>query len=314
VEVPLPWERLLWSGCPSRFLPHLYARGERYALTDMRIVRFSADCAEEMATCDIGEVHRTQSPLERILGVSTIEIRPRDRSHARPGLMLRGVRRGTQLSALLDLLAADPRARVNPEAVRAASAVMTWEPRLRTAGTRESLSGIAVVAVALFLVVAGLHGTNAPIAYPTDDAIYPNGQKKSREEIVRFMQGHVMPWARQALAPIVGGPAQVTCNTCHGLHPEANDWHMPAVAALPRPAVREAGWENYGGTMDAQMRNAIYGYVAESDKLARAAYMREAVMPGMARLLGRPAYDFTQPYGFNRSHFAFGCYHCHRVK
>ena len=62
MEVPLPWERLLWSGRPSRFLPHLYARGERYALTDMRIVRFSADCAEEMATCDIGDVHRTQSP------------------------------------------------------------------------------------------------------------------------------------------------------------------------------------------------------------------------------------------------------------
>ena len=89
---------------------------------------------------------------------------------------------------------------------------------------------------------------------------------------------------------------------------------MPAVAALPRPAVRVAGWENYGGTMDAQMRNAIYGYGAESDRLARASYMREVVMPGMAQLLGRPAYDFTQPYAFNRSHFTFGCYHCHQVK
>ena len=37
-------------------------------------------------------------------------------------------------------------------------------------------------------------------------------------------------------------------------------------------------------------------------------------MPGMARLLGRPAYDFTQPYALNQSHFAFGCYHCHKVK
>ena len=42
--------------------------------------------------------------------------------------------------------------------------------------------------------------------------------------------------------------------------------------------------------------------------------MREVVMPGMARLLGRAAYDFTRPYEFNRSHFAFGCYHCHQVK
>jgi hypothetical protein len=65
--------------------------------------------------------------------------------------------------------------------------------------------------------------------------------------------------------------------------------------------------------MDTQMRNAIYGYNADTDKQNKAAYMREVVMPGMARLLHRPAYDFTQPYEYNRTHFAFGCYHCHRV-
>ena len=69
---------------------------------------------------------------------------------------------------------------------------------------------------------------------------------------------------------------------------------MPAVAALPRPVVREAGWENYGAPMDAQMRNAIYGYYAEASKAPRAAYMREVILPGMARLLHRPAYDFTR--------------------
>ena len=66
--------------------------------------------------------------------------------------------------------------------------------------------------------------------------------------------------------------------------------------------------------MDAQMRNAIYGYVAESDNQAKAAYMRENVMPGMARLLRRPAYDFTRPYEYNRTQHALGCYHCHRVQ
>ena len=63
-----------------------------------------------------------------------------------------------------------------------------------------------------------------------------------------------------------------------------------------------------------QMRNAIYGYIAESDKQTKATYMREIVMPGMAQLLHRPAYDFTRPYEYNRSRGAFGCYHCHRVK
>jgi len=69
---------------------------------------------------------------------------------------------------------------------------------------------------------------------------------------------------------------------------------MPAVAALPKPDVIDRGWERYGANMDAQMRNAIYGYLAESEKQTKAAYMREVVMPGMARILKRPAYDFTQ--------------------
>ena len=312
MDVALPWERRLWSGRPTFFLPRLRARGERYVLTDVRLIRLCAGRSDELAVGDIGEVHRTQSPVERLLGVSTIEARPR---HAqRSSLVLRGVRRGTQLAALIELLSADPGGRLDAGSIHAALAMLTWEPRVRTAGTRGALSALAASAITLFAVVAGLHGTNTPITYPVHDAIYPSGQKNNRAEIVRFMQTSVMPWARVALAPIVGGPAHVTCKTCHGPHPESSDWHMPAVAALPRPALREAGWENYGGVMDAQMRNAIYGYGAESDKLTKAAYMREIVMPGMAQLLGRPAYDFTQPYEFNRSRFTFGCYHCHRVK
>ena len=153
-----------------------------------------------------------------------------------------------------------------------------------------------------------------PVPYPADDAVYPGGHKNSREDIVRFMQRRVMPWARQAFAPIAGSSDRVTCNTCHGAHPEHVDWRMPAVAALPRPAVKEAGWEIWGGPMDAQMRNAIYGYVAESDKLSKAAYMRTVVMPGMAAVMHQPAYDFTKSYGYNRAHVAVGCYHCHLVE
>jgi hypothetical protein len=311
VTIPLPWERLLWSARPTPLLPRLHLHGERYVLTDMRVVRISRTGVDELATSDIGEVHRTQTPLERVLGVSTLHIQHRETSQT---LVIRGVRRASQLAALVDLLATDPRVRAN---VGAALSVMTWEPTIRTPGARASLTGIAAAvstSAILFGIVTALHGTTAPIRYPADDAIYPNGQKRNQNEIVRFMEKRVMPWARQALAPIVGAPDLVTCNTCHGADAGDAGWRMPAVAALPRPAVRVAGWENYGGPMDAQMRNAIYGYGAESDRASRAAYMREVVMPGMARLLGRPAYDFTQPYAFNRSHFTFGCYHCHKVK
>ena len=90
-----------------------------------------------------------------------------------------------------------------------------------------------------------------------------------------------MPWARIALGRIKGGPERVTCETCHGVDRMDRGWQMPAVAALPEPHFRQLGWELSSTAMDAQMRNAIYGYLAESDNQARAAYMRQVVMPGM---------------------------------
>jgi serine/threonine protein kinase len=83
---------------------------------------------------------------------------------------------------------------------------------------------------------------------------------------------------------------------------------------LDGETLADRGWETYSASMDAQTRNAIYGYIAEADNQTKAAYMREVVMPGMARLFHRPAYDFTKPYDYNRTRLAFGCYHCHRVK
>ena len=124
-----------------------------------------------------------------------------------------------------------------------------------------------------------------------------------------------MPWARAALGALKGGPDRVTCETCHGAagrRARLADAGGRGAAAARRCGIA-AGKPTATG-MDAQMRNAIYGYVAESDNQAKAAYMREVVMPGMARLLHRPAYDFTQPYEYNRTQHALGCYHCHKVQ
>jgi hypothetical protein len=291
------WERRLW-------------KGRRYVLTDLRLI--ASDCGREISLDDIGDIHRSQSFAQTVLGLSTLDVRHRD--PRRRGVVLEHVRRGAQLAALIELLATDRVARATTDATAAARAMMTWEPRVRTAGTREAITAIGVMIIALVAVVAGLHGRTPGISYPEDDAIYPRGQKRDRQEIVRFMERTVMPWARVALAPIVGSSARVTCSTCHGGQPESSDWKMPAVATLPRPAIREAGWEQYGGVMDSQMRNAIYGYGSVSENADRAAYMREVVMPGMAALLRRPAYDFTRTYEYNREQFAFGCYHCHKVK
>ena len=127
------------------------------------------------------------------------------------------------------------------------------------------------------------------------------------------METEVLPRAQATLGPLKGGADRVGCETCHGADPERRNWIMPSVATLPEPHVQEYGSEGADTVVDAQMRNAMYGYLAESDKQTRAAYMRQVVVPGMARLLGRPVYDFTRTYEYNRTRFAIGCYHCHRV-
>ena len=58
---------------------------------------------------------------------------------------------------------------------------------------------------------------------------------------------------------------------------------------LPYPRVREGGLgstERYAwSSPDPQLRNAVYADLAQDDRQATAAYMRQVVMPGMARLL-----------------------------
>jgi hypothetical protein len=306
-HVLLPWERLLWSSRPWRLLPRL--AGEQYLLTDFRLLRVSRHASVELALHEVGDIQRTESAADRVLGTSTIVVCSRaDDGRA---IVLTAVRRGGQLAALLELLVDDPRAPRDADAVRSA---LAWEPGQRAFDLRGALAGFVAVLLAMFAVAIGLNGKTVAITYAPDDAISPGGEKRSQAEIIRFMETDVMPWARATLGRLKGGPDRVTCETCHGPHAAARAWRMPAVAALPQPDVRDRGWETYTTSMDAQMRNAIYGYLAESDNQAKAGYMREVVMPGMSRLLRRPSYDFTQPYEFNRSHRALGCYHCHQVQ
>jgi hypothetical protein len=174
---------------------------------------------------------------------------------------------------------------------------------------RAALFAPILLFVTIAVIVIGLSGHAVPIDYPADDAVRPGGQKRSDAEIRAFMEREVMPWAREALEPVVGA-GNVTCETCHGPDAEARKYVMPAVRALPEPAVRE--WAQAAGA-DSQMRNALHGYLAQGDNLVIAAHMRRVVTPGMAALLRRPAYDFAQTYEYNRTRAAFGCYHCHMV-
>jgi hypothetical protein len=301
MEVPLPWERLLWKH--RSWWPHRAS----CTLTDFRVVSETRDGCHELAIQDIADVQRQRGWVDRLLGTSTLILLPRRRQLS--PLVISRVRHGSQLAALIELLAEDPSAAPDAGTVRD---VLSWRPRVDRRPA-EFLAVAVVVLAAVSTVVIGLHGEAPDIAYPPNDAIYPGGVKKDRDAIAEFMESEVLPWARVTLGPIKGGADKISCETCHGADREARGWKMPSVVALPEPLVGSYASETLGVVVDAQMRNAMYGYLAEPDKQTTAAYMRQVVVPGMARLLGRPPYDFTKTYEYNRTRFAIGCYHCHRV-
>ena len=111
-QVLLPWERLLWSSRPWQ-LSRLLA-GEQYLLTDFRLLHITRAITSELALDDVGDILRTESAADRLLGTSTIAVHP---SRGGAPLTLASVRRGAQLAALLELLAGDPRAPREADAV-----------------------------------------------------------------------------------------------------------------------------------------------------------------------------------------------------
>jgi hypothetical protein len=303
-----PWEHTYWtasSGFPSSLLP----LQQEYVLTDIRlVVRRGDEIDQEIALDDIASVRLTQSWRQRIAATSTVRVQSR-RSRA---IELRNIQQGPQLALILQLLATD-RLSTSLDQDFVTSALRPDAPRLLRPN-----HGLVALAAALFVltfVVAALahHTTLAPITYGHDDPIAPDGERRPLADIVAFMEREVMPFARRALGPIKGGADKVTCETCHGADASRRKWKMPGVTALPEPELRLGGMERSAFWLDPQMRNAVYGYLADEENLPRAAYMRGVVMPGMAAVLHRPAYDFTKSYGYNRAHVAVGCYHCHLV-
>ena len=304
------WEHVLWSSSPA-FPSGIANPSTEYILTDFRIgVRRRGRFVQELALDDVASVRLTQSWRERLLATSTVRIESRRHNST---ITLRGIRQGPQLALVLQLLSTD-RLGADIDSDFVASALGPNAPRLL-----HPPIGLLVAATLVFGFIFGMigvarHSSLAPITYADDDPIAPRGQRRTTAEIVAFMESDVMPFAKNVLAPIEGGAANVTCKTCHGIDAAERRWQMPGVRALPEPEFRLAGMERVGFWLEPQIRNAVYGYLAQEDKQSTAAYMRAVVMPGMAKLMRRPAYDFTKSYGYNRAHAAVGCYHCHLVE
>ena len=309
---PLPWEQVLWSAAPA-FPASLRAPGTRYAFTDFRLViKRKHRTVDELALHDIESVSLTQTWWQRAAGTSTVRVSSRRGAV----LELANIHHGPQLALILQLRATelfgDETKALDADFFRSALGP-------RAGSLLRPRHGLVLAATLAFAVLFGIIGlarntSLPPVLYADDDAIAPHGSRLSSAAIAGFMERDVMPFARRALGPLVGGADNVTCETCHGADARQRGWRMPGVRALPEPELRLAGLERARLWIDPQIRNAVYGYLAEEDKQSIAAYMRQVVMPGMAKLMHRPAYDFAQSYGYNRARAAVGCYHCHLVE
>jgi hypothetical protein len=310
---PLPWERLLWSSRPA-FPASLSTIGARYAFTDFRLVmRRRNRTLRELALDDIESISLTQSWWQRLVGTSTVRAFSR---HDASALELSNISHGPQLALVLQLRATelfgDDTRELDADFFR--TALGPDAPSILRPHRVLLVAATLVFALVFGLIGLARNSAPPPVVYASDDSIAPGGRRRSTEEIASFMEREVMPFARRVFAPLVGGPERVTCETCHGADASARHWRMPGVRALPQPELRLAGLERARLWLDPQVRNAVYGYLAEEDKQSVATYMRQVVMPGMARLMHRPAYDFAKSYGYNRASAAVGCYHCHLVE
>jgi hypothetical protein len=313
VTFPLPWEGVLWASAPAFPLSWLRP-GTKYALTDFRLVVTRRNrTVHELALHDVASVRLSQSWWQRATGTSTVQVFSR-----RPGapFKLANIHHGPELALVLQLRASE---------LFCGGADTLDASFLRSALDPHASSilsphrGALLAATVVFALIFGIiglarHSPLPPVVYTDDDPIAPHGSRRSTDAIAAFMEHEVMPFARKTLAPLVGGTSNVTCETCHGSDARQRGWRMPGVRALPEPELRLAGLERARLWLDPQIRNAVYGYLAQEGKQSVATYMRQVVMPGMAKLMHRPAYDFAQSYGYNRARAAVGCYHCHLVE
>jgi len=127
VDIPLPWERLLWRARPRSASSVASGTSSRTSGSFAK----SGNGVDELVLHDIGDVVRTESGLDPIFGTSTLVVRPHDARRA--PLVLRRVRQGPHLAALLELLAGEPATELDAAGL---SAAIAWNPHTRLRGFR----------------------------------------------------------------------------------------------------------------------------------------------------------------------------------
>ena len=240
--------------------------------------------------------HSVSTPVMRLINISEPDIAARRIQHQMNGTPGKAV------------LSAAPPPPVSIEQLLAQD-----ERRVQRALSIAAAALILAAALAAALHIVSQREREVQPVYAENDPIYyPDGTRKPFLSIKAYMQASVMPFAKEALGPVVGDE-NVRCETCHGENPEARQYRMPAVSALPNSRRPGKAAQRSAASTDLQIHNAIVGHAHDFENAPIAEQMRRVVLPGMAKLLNRPVYDRSKTYQFNKANAAFGCYHCHQL-
>src|SRR5215510_7394056 len=98
MEVPLPWERLLWRG-------RSWPIGPGYALTDFRLIRIDGPRSAELALHDLREIQTERTLVDKVLGTLTLVVHSRAKNQ--PPFVLRHIKGGVQLRGIIEILAGE---------------------------------------------------------------------------------------------------------------------------------------------------------------------------------------------------------------
>ena len=271
--------------------------------------RHPARRVEELALDDVGEVHRTESTADRVLGTSTIVVHPRRRgvrrSSWRACAAARSSRRCSSCSPAIRRRRATP--------TRSASA-LAWEPR---APARRSARGARRRHRHPHRHLRRRHRPARQDRRRHLRGRTMRSRRTARSGAAprssRFMEAEVMPWARATLGRLKGGRRSRDVR------------HVPR-RGRPR---RAAG----GCRRSPRCRSPTCGIAA--GKPTRPAWTRRCATPSTATSpnpttrprprtcarsscrawrgssIVRPTISRNR-YEYNRTQHALGCYHCHQ--
>ena len=286
--------------------------GERYLLTDFRLAaRHARRRRRDRARRHRRRFTAPSRALDRLLGTSTIAVHPRGRRRAaRPRPRSAAARSSPRCSSC------SPAIRARRATPRRSASALAWEPRPPALDLRGALAGFVGVLIAIVRRRrSACTARRRPSPTRPTMRIAPSGEKRSEAEIIAVhgSRGDAVG-ARHASADQGRRRPRHVRDLPRRAAPRraAGGCRRSPRCRSPTCATRLGNLPARHGRADAQRDLRLPRRVRQSGK-GRPTCARSSCRAWRACSIG-PPYDFTQPYEYNRSRRALGCYHCHQVQ